>query len=83
MNSTDFEKIRLPLNFNLDNVYATGYAIKIENTETDTKEDKGFFEEVKEKASNMVDDAKKAIDDADIPGKAKNAWDTFKGWLGF
>ena len=54
-----------------------------ENTETDTKEDKGFFEEVKEKASNMVDDAKKAIDDADIPGTAKNAWDTFKGWLGF
>ena len=54
-----------------------------ENTETDTKENKGFFEEVKEKASNMVDDAKKAIDDADIPGKAKNAWDTFKGWLGF
>lgn len=54
-----------------------------ENTKTDTKEDKGFFEEVKEKASNMVDDAKKAIDDADIPGKAKNAWDTFKGWLGF
>lgn len=54
-----------------------------ETTKTDTKEDKGFFEEVKEKASNMVDDAKKAIDDADIPGKAKNAWDTFKGWLGF
>ena len=54
-----------------------------ENTETDTKEDKGFFEEVKEKATNMVDDAKKAIDEADIPGKAKNAWDTFKGWFGF
>ena len=54
-----------------------------ETIETDTKEDKGFFEDVKEKASNMVDDAKKAIDEADIPGKAKNAWDTFKGWLGF
>ena len=54
-----------------------------ETTETDNKEDKGFFEDVKEKASNMVDDAKKAIDEADIPGKAKNAWDTFKGWLGF
>ena len=54
-----------------------------ETTETDSKEDKGFFEDVKEKASNMVDDAKKAIDEADIPGKAKNAWDTFKGWLGF
>ena len=54
-----------------------------ESTETDSKEDKGFFEDVKEKASNMVDDAKKAIDEADIPGKAKNAWDTFKGWLGF
>ena len=53
-----------------------------ETTETDSKEDKGFFEDVKEKASNMVDDAKKAIDEADIPGKAKNAWDTFKGWLG-
>ena len=54
-----------------------------ETTETDSKEDKGFFEDVKEKASNMVDDAKKAIDEADSPGKAKNAWDTFKGWLGF
>lgn len=54
-----------------------------ETTEKDSKEDKGFFEDVKEKASNMVDDAKKAIDEADIPGKAKNAWDTFKGWLGF
>ena len=54
-----------------------------ETTETDSKEDKGFFEDVKEKASNMVDDTKKAIDEADIPGKAKNAWDTFKGWLGF
>ena len=54
-----------------------------ETTETDSKEDKGFFEDVKEKASNMVDDAKKAIDEAGIPGKAKNAWDTFKGWLGF
>lgn len=54
-----------------------------ETTETDSKEDKGFFEDVKEKASNMVDDAKKSIDEADIPGKAKNAWDTFKGWLGF
>ena len=54
-----------------------------ETTETDSKEEKGFFEDVKEKASNMVDDAKKAIDEADIPGKAKNAWDTFKGWLGF
>ena len=54
-----------------------------ETTETDSKEDKGFFEDVKEKASNMVDNAKEAIDEADIPGKAKNAWDTFKGWLGF
>ena len=54
-----------------------------DNTETDSKEDKGFFEDVKEKASNMVDDAKKAIEEADILGKAKNAWDTFKGWLGF
>ncbi len=54
-----------------------------ETTETDSKEDKGFFEDVKEKASNMVDNAKKAIDEADISGKAKNAWDTFKGWLGF
>ncbi len=31
----------------------------------------------------MVDDAKKHRFEADIPVKAKNAWDTFKGWLGF
>lgn len=44
-----------------------------ENTETDSKEDKGFFEDVKEKASNMVDNAKKAIDEADIQEKRKTA----------
>ena len=54
-----------------------------ETKETDSKEDKGFFEHVKEKASNMEKKKKKAIAEADIPGKAKNAWDTFKGWLGF
>ena len=42
-----------------------------ETTETDSKEDKGLFEDVKEEASNMVDDAKKATDEADIPGKRK------------
>ena len=47
------------------------------------KEDKGFFDTVKERAAGIVDDAKKAIDEADIPGKAQNAWDTFKGWFGF
>ena len=46
-------------------------------------DDKGFFDQVKEQASNMVDQAKKAIDEADLPGKAKNAWDTFKGWFGY
>ena len=47
------------------------------------EEDKGFFDTVKERAAGIVDDAKKAIDEADIPGKAQNAWDTFKGWFGF
>ena len=55
-----------------------------QETETETpEEDKGFFDTVKERAAGIVDDAKKAIDEADIPGKAKNAWDTFKGWFGF
>ena len=54
-----------------------------ETTETDSKEDKGFFEDVKEKASNMVDDAKKQSTRPISQEKRKNAWDTFKGWLGF
>lgn len=57
-----------------------------QETETETEspeEDKGFFDTVKERAAGIVDDAKKAIDEADIPGKAQNAWDTFKGWFGF
>lgn len=55
-----------------------------QETETESpEEDKGFFNTVKERAAGIVDDAKKAIDEADIPGKAQNAWDTFKGWFGF
>ena len=55
-----------------------------QETETERpEEDKGFFDTVKERAAGIVDDAKKAIDEADIPGKAQNAWDTFKGWFGF
>ena len=55
-----------------------------QETETESpEEDKGFFDTVKERAAGIVDDAKKAIDEADIPGKAQNTWDTFKGWFGF
>ena len=55
-----------------------------QETETESpEEDKGFFDTVKERAAGIVDDAKKAIDEADIPGKAQNAWETFKGWFGF
>ena len=55
-----------------------------QETETESpEEDKGFFDTVKERAAGIVDDAKKAIDEADIPGKAQNDWDTFKGWFGF
>ena len=55
-----------------------------QETETESpEEDKGFFDTVKERAAGIVDDAKKAIDEADIPGKAQNAWDTFKDWFGF
>lgn len=55
-----------------------------QETETESpEEDKSFFDTVKERAAGIVDDAKKAIDEADIPGKAQNAWDTFKGWFGF
>lgn len=67
------------------NSYAeNGIAPVGQDTETDAQtDDKGFFDQVKEQASNMVDQAKKAIDEADLPGKAKNAWDTFKGWFGY
>ena len=67
------------------NSYAeNGIAPVGQETETDAQtDDKGFFDQVKEQASNMVGQAKKAIDEADLPGKAKNAWDTFKGWFGY
>ena len=67
------------------NSYAeNGIAPVGQETETDAQtDDKGFFDQVKEQASNMVDQAKKAIHEADLPGKAKNAWDTFKGWFGY
>ena len=67
------------------NSYAeNGIAPVGQETETDAQtDDKGFFDQVKEQASNMVDQAKKAFDEADLPGKAKNAWDTFKGWFGY
>ena len=42
-----------------------------ETTETDSKEDKGFFEDVKEKASNMVDDAKKSNRRGRYPRKSE------------
>ena len=70
---------------NEENSYQeNGIAPVGQETETESpKEDKGFFDTVKERAAGIVDDAKKAIDEADIPGKAQNAWDTFKGWFGF
>ncbi len=70
---------------NEENSYEeNGIAPVGQETETETPEkDKGFFDTVKERAAGIVDDAKKAIDEADIPGKAQNAWDTFKGWFGF
>ena len=70
---------------NEENSYQeNGIAPVGQETETESPEDdKGFFDTVKERAAGIVDDAKKAIDEADIPGKAQNAWDTFKGWFGF
>ena len=70
---------------NEENSYQeNGIAPVGQETETESpEEDKGFFDTVKERAAGIVDDAKKAIDEADIPGKAQNAWDTFKGWFGF
>ena len=69
---------------NEENSYQeNGIAPVGQETETESpEEDKGFFDTVKERAAGIVDDAKKAIDEADIPGKAQNAWDTFKGWFG-
>ena len=70
---------------NEENSYQeNGIAPVGQETETESpEENKGFFDTVKERAAGIVDDAKKAIDEADIPGKAQNAWDTFKGWFGF
>lgn len=34
-----------------------------------------------EKAGDLIEGAKKGIEEADIPGKAANLWDTVTGWL--
>ena len=46
-----------------------------------TSENKDFLKEVQERAQNLVDDAKKAIDESGITEKAKNLWDTVTGWF--
>ncbi|MCD1278095.1 penicillin-binding protein PBP2A [Streptococcus sinensis] len=46
-----------------------------------TSENKDFLKEVQERAQNLVDDAKKAIDESGISEKAKNLWDTITGWF--
>ena len=55
--------------------YGTG------NTENQGGND--FLQDVQDKAKEIVDQAKNAIEEADIPGKAKNAWDTVKSWFGW
>ena len=51
------------------------------NTENQGGND--FLQNVQDKAKEIVDQAKNAIEEADIPGKAKNAWDTVKSWFGW
>ena len=46
-----------------------------------TSENKDFLKDVQERAQNLVDDAKKAIDESGISEKAKNLWDTVTGWF--
>ena len=46
-----------------------------------TSENKDFLKDVQERAQNLVDDAKKAIDESGITENAKNLWDTITGWF--
>ncbi|MBP2620727.1 penicillin-binding protein PBP2A [Streptococcus panodentis] len=46
-----------------------------------TTENKDFLQEVQDRAQNLVDEAKKAIDDTGLPEKAKNLWDTITSWF--
>lgn len=46
-----------------------------------TTENKDFLQDVQDRAQNLVDEAKKAIDDTGIPEKAKNLWDTVTSWF--
>lgn len=41
----------------------------------------GTLDNVKENADNLLDQAKQALDDANIPEKAQNLWDTIKSWF--
>ncbi|MBP2623873.1 penicillin-binding protein PBP2A [Streptococcus oricebi] len=53
-----------------------------EETKEESQENSDVLKDIQDKAKNLVDQAKDAIDQADIPGKAKNLWDTVKSWFG-
>ena len=72
--------------FSEKNTYAQNGIAPIDTYGTGNTENQGgndFLQGVQDKAKEIVDQAKNAIEEADIPGKAKNAWDTVKSWFGW
>ena len=53
------------------------------NGDEKNQSNSNFLQNVQDKAKELVDQAKNAIEEADIPGRAKNAWDTVKSWFGW
>lgn len=72
--------------FSEKNTYEQNGIAPIDTYGTGNTENQGgsnFLQDVQDKAKEIVDQAKNAIEEADIPGKAKNAWDTVKSWFGW
>ena len=72
--------------FSEKNTYAQNGIAPVDTYGTGNTENQGgndFLQDVQDKAKEIVDQAKNAIEEADIPGKAKNAWDTVKSWFGW
>ena len=53
----------------------------INNTGGQTQEAENILDSVQENANNLLDQAQKAISEANLPEKAQNLWDTVKSWF--
>lgn len=67
--------------FEEENSYAANGIVAINDTGGQTQEAENILDSVQENANNLLDQAQKAISEANLPEKAQNLWDTVKSWF--